>query len=48
MRLKWQKMTLAEHENKTLLYTLHCAIFNNLYNQHWNGHFFCLLQILES
>ena len=46
--VKMAKMTLAEHENKILLYTLHCAIFNNLYNQLWNWHFFCLLQIHES
>ena len=27
------------------LHTVHCVIFNYLYNQHWNWYFFCLLQV---
>ena len=29
------------------LHTVHCAVFNNLQNQHWNCYLFCLLQIHE-
>ena len=32
--------------SQIFFHTLHCVIFNNLYNQRW--YFFCLLQIHES
>ena len=43
--VKLAKVTLAEDENKykkkmQFLHTVHCIIFNNLYNQHWNWGYF--------
>ena len=37
----------AEDENKQLLHTAHCVIFNNFYSQYWNWYLFSLLQICE-
>ena len=27
------------------LHTVHCVVFNIIYNQHWSFYLFCLLQI---
>ena len=38
----------VKNENKHKCSSVHCVIFNNLYNQHWNWYLFCLPKIHES
>ena len=28
------------------MHTVHCVVFNNPYNQHWNGNLFCLFSLV--
>ena len=47
--VKLAKITSAKdenkHKNKCSSCTVHCVIFNYLYNQLWNWYLFCLLQV---